>query len=370
MKVLIGALCLGVMTAVTVHAELATGIQAVVDSSVVTYLDVEELTQQTISILSRRYARDPVQFQKKVEEARKENLDILTDRELILHEFKTAGYQLPDSVIDDIVKSRLREKFGDRRTATKTLQANGMTYEKFREQERDRYIIAAMRAKNISQEIIISPYKIESSKQMGNGFCPLLRTQVAFCLELLDFVGGNNDLLRNILRAHRGDDVAVALLFAKFFVGHSVSLEGLSGCAAVAKLFTEAGFNDVVNDAIGQLIARGLELVQDQFTISEYVQVFFTGLFDFLLELDGIARVAPAQDTDRLLGKFLDIEVSDHGAIDHSLDAGGQLRMHGDCGHYPQAESTDKNFHAASLAEAHRHHDVKERAVDLQHARA
>ena len=44
----------------------------------------------------------------------------------------------------------------------KTLQAQGMTYDQFRRDVRDQYIISAMRAKKVSQEIVISPYKIEN----------------------------------------------------------------------------------------------------------------------------------------------------------------------------------------------------------------
>src|SRR5260370_32595127 len=44
----------------------------------------------------------------------------------------------------------------------KTLEAQGMTYEKFREQIRDQIIVEALRQKNISSEIIISPHKVET----------------------------------------------------------------------------------------------------------------------------------------------------------------------------------------------------------------
>lgn len=151
-----------VVFAAPARAELATGIKAVVHDSVITYDDVEELTEQTADVLRRQYARKPEEYQKKINEARSENLDKLTDRELILHEFKTAGYSLPDSVIDEVVQARIRAYFGDRRTAAKTLQARGLTFEKFREQERERFIVDAMRAKNVAQEFIISPHKIEA----------------------------------------------------------------------------------------------------------------------------------------------------------------------------------------------------------------
>jgi parvulin-like peptidyl-prolyl isomerase len=43
----------------------------------------------------------------------------------------------------------------------KSLAAEGVTYEKYRQQVRDEIIIQALRAKNVSQEILISPHKVE-----------------------------------------------------------------------------------------------------------------------------------------------------------------------------------------------------------------
>jgi peptidyl-prolyl cis-trans isomerase SurA len=149
-------------TAWQAGAVLATGIKAIVHDSVITYDEVEALTAQTADVLRRQYARQPEEFQKRINQAREENLEKLLAHHLILHEFKTAGYALPDSVINDVVEARLKNAFGDRRTATKTLQARGMTYEKFRDQEKERFIVDAMRNKNISSEIIISPHKIET----------------------------------------------------------------------------------------------------------------------------------------------------------------------------------------------------------------
>ncbi len=64
--------------------------------------------------------------------------------------------------MDQLVQDRIRERYGDRITLMKTLQAQGMTFEQFRKDVRDQYIISAMRSKNVSQEIVISPYKIEN----------------------------------------------------------------------------------------------------------------------------------------------------------------------------------------------------------------
>jgi parvulin-like peptidyl-prolyl isomerase len=144
------------------RAELATGIKAIVHDSVITYEDVEDLTDEPAAALRREYANNPQEFSRRLEKAREQNLQKLVGDQLILHEFKTAGYSLPDSVIDDVVQNRIRALFGDRRKAAQTLQARGLSIEKFRQHERDHFIIQAMRNKNISQEIIVSPHKLEA----------------------------------------------------------------------------------------------------------------------------------------------------------------------------------------------------------------
>ena len=164
LKTLALALCVAAVS--PLHAELANGIKAIVHDSVITYVDVEDLTSQTALTLRNQMRSQPEQFQKKMEEIRSENLEKLLSRELILHEFKTAGYSLPDSVIDELVQERIHSKYrGDRVTLTKTLQAQGISHERFREQVREQFIVEALRQKNISSEIIISPYKVEKYYQ-------------------------------------------------------------------------------------------------------------------------------------------------------------------------------------------------------------
>ncbi|MGH7969399.1 MAG: peptidylprolyl isomerase [Limisphaerales bacterium] len=144
------------------RAELVNGIEAIVDDSVITYYQVSTRNEQTYETLARDYRNQPATLEKKLDEMHNENLEFLMNRELILHEFKTAGYSLPESVLDDLVKETIRTEFGDEATLTKTLEARGLTKEKFRQQIRDRFIVNALRSKNISSEIIISPHKVEA----------------------------------------------------------------------------------------------------------------------------------------------------------------------------------------------------------------
>jgi peptidyl-prolyl cis-trans isomerase SurA len=144
-----------------IRAEVADGIKAVVHDSVVTLLDVEDVTAPVAEDLRRDFRNQPDVFNKKLDAAYDENLEGLVQNQLILHEFATAGYNLPESIIDEYVQQRVKERFGDRATLTKTLAAQGVTYEKWRQDIRDKFIIEQMRYANIAKEIIVSPHRIE-----------------------------------------------------------------------------------------------------------------------------------------------------------------------------------------------------------------
>jgi peptidyl-prolyl cis-trans isomerase SurA len=150
-----------VVSALSAQAELANAIRAIVNDSVITFHEVESLNQQTADLVVRKYSNSRSLLETKLTEMQHENLDKLVEQQLILREFKTAGYSLPESVIDDLVQETIKADFNDRATLTKTLEARGMSYEKFRQQIRERFIVEQLRLKNISQEIIISPHKIE-----------------------------------------------------------------------------------------------------------------------------------------------------------------------------------------------------------------
>jgi parvulin-like peptidyl-prolyl isomerase len=162
---LIPALALVFCLPAGVHAEVADGIKAVVSEKAITYAEVEDYTRPAVEALRREYAGQPDVFQEKLNAALNDSLEQLVERQLILHSFDTEGYKLPESAVDEFVQERIKERYGDRITLMKTLQAEGMTFEQFRKQLRDQYIESALRSQNVQREIVISPYKVESYYQ-------------------------------------------------------------------------------------------------------------------------------------------------------------------------------------------------------------
>ena len=141
------------------------GIKGVVSSSVVTFSEVEDYSRPAADALRRQYGDQPDIFQSKLNDTLNDSLNQLVENALILRSFDTEGYKLPDAVVDELVQERIRERFGDRVTFMKTLQAQGLTVEQFRKQVRDQYIEAALRNQNVQKEIFVSPYQIEKYYQ-------------------------------------------------------------------------------------------------------------------------------------------------------------------------------------------------------------
>lgn len=152
--------------------ELVNGVRAVVHDSVVTHAEVLLMTLPAEEVLAREYRGQPELFQKKVADARDENLEQLIERQLVLHDFKTTFADAEKKAlidkeinkeIDQELAAEIRSRYGGiRMSLIQTLQAEGITLERHRQQIRDRIIISWLRQKNISSELIVSPHRVEA----------------------------------------------------------------------------------------------------------------------------------------------------------------------------------------------------------------
>jgi parvulin-like peptidyl-prolyl isomerase len=167
----VGALC-GLALEVCAAPELANGIQAVVHDAVVTLTDVQILTMPAEKVLYDRYYRYQRDiYAAKLSEAQSESLDQLTQRQLILHDFHVTFGQ-PDrlAIIDKEINKEVEQEIageirtrygGSRMSFIQTMQAEGITLERHRQQIRDKIIVTWLRQKNIASEIIVSPHRVE-----------------------------------------------------------------------------------------------------------------------------------------------------------------------------------------------------------------
>jgi len=156
--------CLGLMIAAVstgfAAPEVLDGVAAIVNSNVITYSEVREFVRPVVQQLQREYSGQ--ELAEKVRSAQMDALNNLIDRALIIHEFNTKGFSIPETVIEEQINQIVANDYGgDRAAFTKTLQAQQLTYSQFRDQIRDRTIIQAMRNRKTQAEIVVSPHKIE-----------------------------------------------------------------------------------------------------------------------------------------------------------------------------------------------------------------
>ena len=139
--------------------EVVNGIAAVVNGDIITFSQVRELMGAREKSASQIYQGEDLQ--KRVLEMRKEAIKDLIDRALILQEFKKKEFNIPSYIIDDSVQRIIRQEFGGDRTAfVRTLQSQGYSMARFRETEKDKITVQAMRQAKTSDNIIVSPVKI------------------------------------------------------------------------------------------------------------------------------------------------------------------------------------------------------------------
>ncbi len=147
------------------RADVINGISVVVNDSVITYAEIQAGTMPQLETLARRYPREPEIFERERQKVVDEEIEALVERKLILNEFIAGGYttNVLEAFIDDRVKETIQKNFyGDRARLIKTLQAEGVTYEMYRRQEREKFIVEYMTYHNASvQKVLISPLKIE-----------------------------------------------------------------------------------------------------------------------------------------------------------------------------------------------------------------
>ena len=141
---------------------VANGVMAMVNESVITYQQIQDYMREFMPPVLSRYRNQPEELQKQVLKLRTEGLEAMIDRRLVIDEFKASGNLVPDRYVEDEIRSRIRDRFGDRVSLTRELQAKGWTFEDYRERVREETIYDFMRRRTLSNEkILISPKKIE-----------------------------------------------------------------------------------------------------------------------------------------------------------------------------------------------------------------
>jgi parvulin-like peptidyl-prolyl isomerase len=159
-----GFLLSGALQSVSAQqAEVVDGVAAIVNNDVITISQVRELVGARERAMREGY--NGPDLADKIKEMRLGALKDLVDRQLIIQEFRSMqekGANIPDYVVDDRVQTIIREEFGGERAAfIRTLQAQGYTLTRFKEVEKEKIIVQAMRQAKITDNFVVSPKQIQ-----------------------------------------------------------------------------------------------------------------------------------------------------------------------------------------------------------------
>lgn len=135
------------------------GIAVIVNDAIITRQEVNEFIRPAAQTLLST-VRDREIRERRLSQLYEAGTEDLVKRQLILHDYKTAGYSYPEAVIEDRIQERIKTQYRDRAQLMQDLHARMTTYESFRKQQREEILIAAMRQAKLSQDIVISPQKI------------------------------------------------------------------------------------------------------------------------------------------------------------------------------------------------------------------
>ena len=141
-------------------AQVLDGIAAIVNTNIITFSDVREMVLPVEREMRRTYQGK--ELQDKLKAAALDALNTLVERTLIVQEFKSKEFKMPESAVEERLRDIIRQDYGgNKNLLIKTITAQGMTMPQYRDKLRDQIIVQAMRQHQITGEIIISPAKIE-----------------------------------------------------------------------------------------------------------------------------------------------------------------------------------------------------------------
>ena len=139
------------------------GLAAKANGRVVTINEVAFMLAPRRAELAARFPRRGPQYVKEYNKARQNILNELINRQLIIHEFKTIGAEIPEHVVNQKVKEHIIDNFqGDEKAFRKQLKTDGLSYDKFVKLTKEKLIGQAMRGQHFNDAAPATPEEIRA----------------------------------------------------------------------------------------------------------------------------------------------------------------------------------------------------------------
>lgn len=135
------------------------GILAKVNGKVITNYELNAMTIREQRKISRMFSPEIAKM--KIAQFKKQALATFIDNVIILDEFKTKGFNVPQALIDKDLNEDVRYRAkGDHTKFVGMLDAGGVSMEEYREQIRDSIAIELMKNENVNRKVSVTPIEI------------------------------------------------------------------------------------------------------------------------------------------------------------------------------------------------------------------
>ena len=148
------------------------GIAAIANGRVITINEVAFMLAPIRASLAIKYPRMGENYKKELAETKRKILDELIDRQLIIHEFKSMGADIPDHAIKADIKRQIDRTYdGSEAKFREQLKKSNLSYTKYFKLTKDKLIGQAMRAQHFNdptpatRDELVSEYN-KSKKDM------------------------------------------------------------------------------------------------------------------------------------------------------------------------------------------------------------
>lgn len=155
-RVILGSMLFG---AVAVYAALESSIVAYVNNEPITSGEIQRELELSFAFSQRSSEDQAILMQRHYRQI----LDLLIDRRLILDAFAKSNAQLPPDALDRHIQSIISRDFnGDRSELTDLLRKYKMTYDAWKKETSDTYIVMAMRNLQVEKKVSVTPAMVRA----------------------------------------------------------------------------------------------------------------------------------------------------------------------------------------------------------------
>lgn len=166
LKLSLAALALPMVAHMAPQAEAAqviNRIAATVNGRPITSNEVRMRLAPYVRELMLLYPQGGSEMTNQMLKAKKSVIEELIDRELVLSEFDTKGYQIPEQQIDEELNNRILHRFGGKRAEfLKMLRSTGMSISEYKDSIRKEISVAALRMQRYDRGVPPTPDELRA----------------------------------------------------------------------------------------------------------------------------------------------------------------------------------------------------------------